>query len=56
MWLVSAFYAMLMNARETMGCILTFCLLRQTHAERAVSAIPIAQGLPHVLKRSILTQ
>lgn len=40
MWLVSAFYAMLMNARETIGC--TFCLLHQTHAERAVSAIPIA--------------
>jgi len=42
MWLVSAFYAMLMNARETIGYILTFCLLHQTHAERAVSAIPIA--------------
>lgn len=48
MWLVSAFCAMLMNARETVGCILTFCLLQSTyftcqaHAERAVSVIPIA--------------
>lgn len=56
MWLVSAFCAMLMNARETVGCILTFCLLRQAHAERAVSVIPIARGLPHLLKRAILTQ
>lgn len=47
MWLVSAFFAMLMNARESVSCILTFCLHGWTHAEK----VPMEHGLAHVLKR-----
>lgn len=48
MWLVPAFLAMLMNARESVSCILTFCLHRWTHAEK----VPMQYCLPHVHKTS----
>lgn len=48
MWLVPALFAMLMNARESVSHILTFCLHRWTHAEK----VPKEYHLPHALKKS----
>lgn len=56
MWFVPAFRAMLMNARETIRCILTFCLPHQMHAGGAVGLIPMAMPLPHALERSMIGQ